>query len=48
MASREQRAAAESPDARLDALAAMATDLAGQFALAPLLERILRHTMELL
>ncbi len=35
-------------DARFDALAAMATDLAGQFALAPLLERVLRHTMELL
>src|SRR6185503_16646822 len=34
--------------ARFEALAAMATDLAGQFALAPLLERILRHTMELL
>ncbi|WP_308799397.1 response regulator [Agromyces silvae] len=35
-------------DARFEALAALATDLAGQFALAPLLERILRHTMELL
>lgn len=39
-----------SPDdaARFDALAALATDLAGQFALGPLLERVLRHTMELL
>jgi DNA-binding NarL/FixJ family response regulator len=34
--------------ARFEALAALATDLAGQFALEPLLERILRHTMELL
>jgi DNA-binding NarL/FixJ family response regulator len=34
--------------ARFAALAALATDLAGQFALEPLLERILRHTMELL
>ena len=32
----------------LDTLAAMANDLAGQFALAPLLERILRHSMDLL
>ena len=35
-------------DARFDALAAMATDLDGRFALATLLERVLRHTMELL
>ena len=34
--------------ARFEALAALATDLAGQFALEPLLERILRHTMKLL
>src|SRR6478609_507482 len=34
--------------ARFEALAALATDLAGQFALEPLLERILRHTMALL
>jgi signal transduction histidine kinase/DNA-binding NarL/FixJ family response regulator len=33
---------------QLDTLAAMAADLAGQFSLEPLLERILRHTMELL
>jgi signal transduction histidine kinase/DNA-binding NarL/FixJ family response regulator len=33
---------------QLDTLAAMANDLAGQFALEPLLERILIHTMELL
>ncbi|MCS5717338.1 response regulator [Herbiconiux sp. CPCC 205763] len=33
---------------QLDTLAAMATDLAGQFSLEPLLERILAHTMELL
>ncbi|WP_382308832.1 GAF domain-containing protein [Herbiconiux sp. UC225_62] len=33
---------------QLDSLAAMATDLAGQFSLEPLLERILQHTMELL
>jgi signal transduction histidine kinase/DNA-binding NarL/FixJ family response regulator len=33
---------------QLDTLAAMATDLAGQFSLEPLLERILQHTMELL
>ena len=34
--------------ARYGALAALATDLVGQFALEPLLERILRHTMQLL
>ncbi|KQV07969.1 hybrid sensor histidine kinase/response regulator transcription factor [Leifsonia sp. Root112D2] len=34
--------------AQLRTLSAMATDLAGQFSLQPLLERILRHTMELL
>ncbi|AMB57778.1 hybrid sensor histidine kinase/response regulator transcription factor [Microterricola viridarii] len=34
--------------ARYQALAALAADLAGQFELGPLLERILRHTMELL
>ncbi len=33
---------------RLDTLAAMADDLAGQFSLVPLLERVLRHTMALL
>jgi signal transduction histidine kinase/DNA-binding NarL/FixJ family response regulator len=33
---------------RLDTLTAMAADLAGHFELAPLLERVLRHTMELL
>ncbi|WP_425955460.1 response regulator [Xylanimonas sp. McL0601] len=33
---------------RLDSLAAMANDLAGHFELVPLLERILRHSMELL
>jgi signal transduction histidine kinase/DNA-binding NarL/FixJ family response regulator len=33
---------------RLDTLTAMADDLAGHFELAPLLERILRHTLELL
>ncbi|MCS5735464.1 GAF domain-containing protein [Herbiconiux daphne] len=33
---------------QVDTLAAMANDLAGQFALEPLLERILTHTMELL
>lgn len=33
---------------RLDSLAALAGDLAGHFDLQPLLERILRHTMELL
>ena len=33
---------------RLDSLAAMADDLAGHFELVPLLERILRHSMELL
>lgn len=32
----------------LDTLAAMADDLAGQFALQPLLERILRHSLDLL
>lgn len=46
MVSAEEPAGAS--EARFDALAAMATDLAGQFSLAPLLERILRHTMELL
>lgn len=34
--------------AQFDTLAAMAEDLAGHFAPAPLLERILRHTLELL
>ncbi|MCX7522406.1 hypothetical protein OSC27_08965 [Microbacterium sp. STN6] len=34
--------------AQLDVLGAMAIDLAGQFSLEPLLERILRHSMELL
>jgi signal transduction histidine kinase/DNA-binding NarL/FixJ family response regulator len=48
MASVEQSAGVGPQDARFDALASMATDLAGKFALAPLLERILRHTMELL
>lgn len=45
-----ERTHPSSPDdaARFDALAALATDLAGQFALEPLLERILRHTMALL
>ena len=33
---------------QLDTLAAMAADLAGQFSLEPVLERILQHTMELL
>lgn len=35
-------------DARVESLAARATDLAGQFAVGPLLERILRHTLSLL
>lgn len=35
-------------DPRLESLAALATDLAGQFALVPLLERILQHTLSLL
>lgn len=42
---------ANAPDAvrlRLDTLAAMADDLAGQFSLGPLLERVLRHMMDLL
>ena len=39
---------AESVRAQFDTLAAMAGDLAGHFALEPLLERILRHTLELL
>jgi signal transduction histidine kinase/DNA-binding NarL/FixJ family response regulator len=48
MSSGERPRPVAARDGRFDALAAMATDLAGQFALAPLLERILRHTMELL
>ena len=44
----EQPAAVEPADARLQALTALATDLAGQFALEPLLERILRHAITLL
>ncbi|MET0783120.1 MAG: GAF domain-containing protein [Leifsonia flava] len=48
MTSAEQPAVVEPEDARLHALAALATDLAGQFALAPLLERILRHAIKLL
>lgn len=39
---------ADSIRMQFDTLAAMADDLAGHFALEPLLERILRHTMELL
>jgi signal transduction histidine kinase/DNA-binding NarL/FixJ family response regulator len=39
---------AESVRAQFDTLAAMAGDLAGHFALEPLLERILRHTLDLL
>jgi len=42
------RPSSEDDGARFEALAALATDLAGQFALEPLLERILRHTMQLL
>ena len=48
MAPVEQPAFVEPQDPRLRALAELATDLAGQFALAPLLERILRHAMTLL
>ncbi|MET1052755.1 MAG: GAF domain-containing protein [Mycetocola sp.] len=48
MTSTGQRAIVESHDARLHALEELAADLAGQFALAPLLERILRHTIALL
>ncbi|WP_183086391.1 GAF domain-containing protein [Mycetocola zhadangensis] len=40
--------ATDEGDPRLRSLAALATDLAGQFALAPLLERILQHTLTLL
>jgi signal transduction histidine kinase/DNA-binding NarL/FixJ family response regulator len=39
---------AAQPDPRLRSLASLATDLVGQFALTPLLERILRHTLTLL
>ncbi|MCU1584539.1 MAG: hypothetical protein JWM49_1095 [Microbacteriaceae bacterium] len=39
---------ADTVRAQYDTLAAMAGDLAGHFALEPLLERILRHTLELL
>ncbi|MDR5699016.1 GAF domain-containing protein [Agromyces aerolatus] len=48
MAHLERTRPSPGDDARFEALAALATDLAGQFALEPLLERILRHTMELL
>ncbi|QAY69589.1 response regulator [Xylanimonas protaetiae] len=41
-------ASTASAQRRLDSLAAMANDLAGHFELVPLLDRILRHTMELL
>lgn len=41
-------AAAPPQDQRLLSLAALATDLAGQFALSPLLEKVLRHTLTLL
>jgi signal transduction histidine kinase/DNA-binding NarL/FixJ family response regulator len=43
-----EHSSAESVRAQFDTLAAMAGDLAGHFALEPLLERILRHTLELL
>jgi signal transduction histidine kinase/DNA-binding NarL/FixJ family response regulator len=45
----EDRMEPENPNtAPFDTLAALADDLAGHFALEPLLERILRHTLELL
>lgn len=45
---RDSLAPADGAAATFDMLAALADDLAGHFALEPLLERILRHTLELL
>ncbi|ERK60962.1 GAF domain protein, partial [Leifsonia aquatica ATCC 14665] len=45
---RDSVAPAPRLSAPFDTLAALAEDLAGHFALGPLLERILRHTLELL
>ncbi|WP_025157140.1 GAF domain-containing protein [Leifsonia aquatica] len=45
---RDSLAPVDGAAATFDTLAALADDLAGHFALEPLLERILRHTLELL